>query len=118
MAAPASGHGTFGITVGNGLGLGVAGLRMLITICTGLRTVCIKTVAPTATPVPPITVAMDVALAAMATLEVAPATTATLEVAPATAATFDVAPATAALEVAISANSVVGGVEEASGDTI
>jgi hypothetical protein len=51
-------------------------------------------------------------------LEVAPATTATLEVAPATAATFDVAPATAALEAAISANSVVGGVEEGSGGVI
>eukprot|EP00978_Attheya_sp_CCMP212_P020107 scaffold57201_cov59-Attheya_sp.AAC.1 len=108
MAAPASGHWTFGITVGNGLGLGVAGLRMLITICTGLRTVCIKTLAATVTPVPPTTVTMDVALAA----------TATLEVAPATAATFEVAPATAALEAAISANSVVGGVEEGTGGAI
>jgi hypothetical protein len=43
---------------------------------------------------------------------------ATLEVAPTTAATFDVAPATAALDAAISANSVVGGVEEGSGGTI
>jgi hypothetical protein len=52
---------------------------------------------------------MDVALAATATLEAAPATTATLEVAPATAAT---------LEADISANSVVGGVEEESGGAI
>jgi hypothetical protein len=115
MTAPASGHWTFGITVGYGLGLGV---RMLMTICTGLRTVCIKTLAPTTNPVPPITVATDVALAATATLEVAPATTATLDVTPATAATFELAPATATLEVAISANSVVGGVEEGMGGAI
>eukprot|EP00550_Attheya_septentrionalis_P011982 CAMPEP_0198303750 /NCGR_PEP_ID=MMETSP1449-20131203/57051_1 /TAXON_ID=420275 /ORGANISM="Attheya septentrionalis, Strain CCMP2084" /LENGTH=155 /DNA_ID=CAMNT_0044006257 /DNA_START=476 /DNA_END=943 /DNA_ORIENTATION=- len=117
MAAPASGHWTFGVIVGYGLGLGV-GLRMFITVCTGLRTVANKTLAVTATPVPPTIVTTDVALAATATLEVAPATTATFEVAPATAATFDVAPATAALEAAISANSVVGGVEEGSGGAI
>eukprot|EP00978_Attheya_sp_CCMP212_P031024 scaffold115918_cov68-Attheya_sp.AAC.3 len=117
MAAPASGHWTFGITVGYGLGLGV-GLFMLRTMYTGFRTVCIKTVAATATPVPPITVTTDVTLAATATLEVAPATMATFEVAPATAATFDVAPVTAALEAAISATSVVGGVEEGRGGAI
>jgi hypothetical protein len=106
MAAPVSGHWTFGITVGYGLGLGV---RMFITNCAGLRTVAIKTLAVTATPVPPTTVTTDVALAATATLEVPPATTATLAGAPATAAT---------LEAAISANSVVGGVEEESGGAI
>jgi hypothetical protein len=63
-------------------------------------------------------VTTDVALAATATFEVAPATTATFEVAPATAATLEVAPATAALEAAISANSVVGGVEEGTGGAI
>jgi hypothetical protein len=81
----------------------------------GLRTVAIKTLAPTKAPVPPTTVTTDVALAATATFEVAPATTATFEVAPVTAATFEVAPATAALEAAISANSAVGGVEVGSG---
>eukprot|EP00978_Attheya_sp_CCMP212_P036507 scaffold166223_cov51-Attheya_sp.AAC.1 len=70
------------------------------------------------TPVPPITVTTDVTLVATATLEVAPATAATFELAPATAATLEVAPATAALEAAISANSVVGGVEEGSGGAI
>jgi len=110
MTAPASGHWTFGITVGYGLGLGV---RMLMTICTGLRTVCIKTLAPTTNPVPPITVTTDVALALAA-----PATTATLDVALATVATFEVAPATAVLEAAIPATSVVGGVEEGSGGAI
>eukprot|EP00978_Attheya_sp_CCMP212_P016259 scaffold42433_cov28-Attheya_sp.AAC.1 len=95
MAAPASGHWTFGIIVGYGLGLGV-GLFMLITMYTGFRTVCITTAAATATPVPPTTVTTDVALAATATFEVAPATT-------------------AALEADISANSVVGGEGEEDG---
>eukprot|EP00978_Attheya_sp_CCMP212_P011502 scaffold28403_cov50-Attheya_sp.AAC.1 len=42
----------------------------------------------------------------------------TFDVAPATAAMFKVAPATAALEAAVSAISVVGGVEEGSGGAI
>eukprot|EP00978_Attheya_sp_CCMP212_P037051 scaffold172200_cov59-Attheya_sp.AAC.1 len=71
MAAPASGHWTFGIIVGNGLGLGV-GLFMRLATYTGLRTVDIKTTAPTKAPVPPTTVTTDVTL----TVEVAPATAA------------------------------------------
>jgi hypothetical protein len=119
MAAPASGHWTFGIIVGYGLGLGV-GLLKSRTIFTGLKTVAINTLAPTKAPVPPTTVTTDVALAATATFEVVPAMTATFEVVPATAATLEVAlaPATAALEAAISANSVVGGVEEGTGGAI
>jgi hypothetical protein len=114
MADPGSGHWIFGITVGYGLGLGV-GLLKPPSKFLGLKTVAIKTLAPTKAPVPPTTVTTDVALAATATFEVAPATTATFEVAPVTAATFEVAPATAALEAAISANSAVGGVEVGSG---
>eukprot|EP00978_Attheya_sp_CCMP212_P002053 scaffold4226_cov59-Attheya_sp.AAC.2 len=114
MAAPASGHWTFGIIVGYGLGLGV-GLCMFLTICTGLRIVCIKTLAPTTNPVPPITVTTDVELAATAIFEVAPAMPATFDVAPATAATLEVV-----LEAAISVNFVVGGggVEEGSGGAV
>eukprot|EP00978_Attheya_sp_CCMP212_P023590 scaffold72632_cov58-Attheya_sp.AAC.1 len=94
MAAPASGHWTFGSTVGYGLGLGV-GLCVLIIVFTGLRRmyINIKTLPPTTTPVPPITITvqMDFALTA---------------------------PSTTALEAAISVNSVVGGVEEGRGGAI
>jgi hypothetical protein len=117
MAAPASGHWTFWVIVGYGLGLGVDLFRSPRMFAV-LKTVANKTLAPTIAPVPPTTVTTDVALATMATFEVVPATTATFEVAPATAATFEVAPATAALEAAISANSVVGGVEEGTGGAI
>eukprot|EP00978_Attheya_sp_CCMP212_P028949 scaffold101248_cov63-Attheya_sp.AAC.1 len=92
MAAPASGHWTFGIIVVYGMGLGV-GLCVLIIVFTGLRTVYSKTLAPTTTPVLPITITvpMDFALTA---------------------------PVTTALEAAISANSVGGGVEEGRGGAI
>jgi hypothetical protein len=66
MAAPVSGHLTFGITVGYGLGLGV-GLLMLITVRMGIRTIAIKIVAATATPAPPTTATTDIALTAPAT---------------------------------------------------
>eukprot|EP00978_Attheya_sp_CCMP212_P006898 scaffold16096_cov64-Attheya_sp.AAC.6 len=66
MAAPASGHRTFGSTVGYGLGLGV-GLFMRIATYTGFRTVAIKTLAAMATPVPPTTVTTDIALTVPAT---------------------------------------------------
>eukprot|EP00978_Attheya_sp_CCMP212_P035025 scaffold150200_cov63-Attheya_sp.AAC.2 len=104
MAAPVSGHWTFEIIVGFGLGLGV-GVFMSTSPCTGPRIAAIKTLAPTTAPVPPTTVTTDVV----------PVTAATFEVAPATTATFELAPVTAALEAAISANSVVGGVEEGTG---
>eukprot|EP00978_Attheya_sp_CCMP212_P047455 scaffold421376_cov52-Attheya_sp.AAC.1 len=125
MAAPASGHWTFGIIVGYGLGLGKIQPQPLSDdnpespVPRRWSRVAIKTLAATATPVLPTTVTADVALAATATFDAAPATTATFEVvAPATAATFEVAPATATLEAAISTNSVVGSVEEGSGGAI